>query len=97
MSPAAHREPGPEPSPVRDVPLEEAHTERSESVVISENTDSHSVKVGITIEDKARVHTREGGKDCDISLYTVYRDYVKHEDDLINNRLNWNFTIRASF
>ena len=30
-----------------------------------------------------------------LSLYGVFRDYVKHEDDLINSRLNWNFTIQG--
>src|SRR5580658_5975181 len=30
-----------------------------------------------------------------IELYSVFRDYLKHEDDLINNRLNWNFTIQG--
>ncbi|MGA2905059.1 MAG: hypothetical protein ABSD98_14595 [Candidatus Korobacteraceae bacterium] len=28
-------------------------------------------------------------------LYSVFRDYIKHEDDLINYRLNWNFTIQG--
>lgn len=28
-------------------------------------------------------------------LYALYRDYLKHEDDLINNRLNWNLTIQG--
>lgn len=28
-------------------------------------------------------------------LYEMFRDYLKHEDDLINNRLNWNFTIQG--
>lgn len=28
-------------------------------------------------------------------LFSIYRDYLKHEDDLINNRLNWNFTIQG--
>jgi len=27
--------------------------------------------------------------------YEIFRDYVKHEDDLINHRLNWNFTIQG--
>jgi hypothetical protein len=27
--------------------------------------------------------------------YEIFRDYVKHEDELINNRLNWNFTIQG--
>lgn len=27
--------------------------------------------------------------------FSIYRDYLKHEDDLINNRLSWNFTIQG--
>ena len=27
--------------------------------------------------------------------YAIFRDYLKHEDNLINNRLNWNFTIQG--
>lgn len=30
-----------------------------------------------------------------LELYNLFRDYLKHEDDLINNRLNWNFTIQG--
>ena len=30
-----------------------------------------------------------------IELYCVFRDYLEHEDGLINNRLNWNFTIQG--
>jgi hypothetical protein len=30
-----------------------------------------------------------------LTLYSVFRDYLKHEDDLINGRLNWNFTIQG--
>ena len=30
-----------------------------------------------------------------LELYSAFRDYVKHEDDLTNNRLNWNFTIQG--
>jgi hypothetical protein len=30
-----------------------------------------------------------------LALYGAFRDYVKHEDDLINHRLNWNFTIQG--
>jgi hypothetical protein len=28
-------------------------------------------------------------------LYGVYRDYVKHEDELINRRLSWNLTLQG--
>jgi hypothetical protein len=34
-------------------------------------------------------------RDRELELYKLFRDYVKHEDDLINNRLNWNFTIQG--
>jgi hypothetical protein len=30
-----------------------------------------------------------------LALYAAFREYVKHEDDLINNRLNWNFTVQG--
>jgi len=30
-----------------------------------------------------------------IALYNVYRDYVKHEDELINRRLSWNLTLQG--
>ena len=30
-----------------------------------------------------------------LSIYATFRSYVQHEDDLINNRLNWNFTIQG--
>jgi len=33
--------------------------------------------------------------DSHLKLYSAYRDYLKHEDDLINNRLSWNFTIQG--
>ena len=28
-------------------------------------------------------------------LYSIYRDYVKHEDELINRRLSWNLTLQG--
>lgn len=31
----------------------------------------------------------------DLRVYATYRAYVQHEDDLTNNRLNWNFTIQG--
>jgi len=34
-------------------------------------------------------------KPSHLELFNTFRDYVKHEDDLINNRLNWNFTIQG--
>jgi len=30
-----------------------------------------------------------------LQVYSAFRDYVKHEDNLINNRLSWNFTIQG--
>jgi ketosteroid isomerase-like protein len=30
-----------------------------------------------------------------IQLYGVYRDYLKHEDELINRRLSWNLTLQG--
>ena len=30
-----------------------------------------------------------------VDLYSVFREYIKHEDDLINNRLSWNLTIQG--
>src|SRR5690242_7379942 len=35
------------------------------------------------------------GSPLEYQLYAVFRDYAKHEDDLINGRLNWNFTIQG--
>jgi hypothetical protein len=32
---------------------------------------------------------------AEIDLHRIFRDYVKHEDDLINQRLNWNFYIQG--
>lgn len=37
----------------------------------------------------------EGPTKEHLELYCVFRDYLKHEDNLINNRLNWNFTIQG--
>jgi hypothetical protein len=38
----------------------------------------------------------EGPKMKDaIDLYAVYRDYAKHEDDLINHRLSWNLAVQS--
>jgi hypothetical protein len=34
-------------------------------------------------------------RDHRCGLYGIFRDYLKHEDDLINGRLNWNFTIQG--
>ncbi len=31
----------------------------------------------------------------EVARYKIFRDYLKHEDDLINNRLSWNFTIQG--
>lgn len=33
--------------------------------------------------------------DHHVRLYEVYRGYVEHEDDLINQRLSWNFSIQG--
>jgi hypothetical protein len=30
-----------------------------------------------------------------LEIYSAFRDYVKHEDDLTNNRLNWNLTMQG--
>lgn len=30
-----------------------------------------------------------------LNFYTAFRNYVQHEDNLTNNRLNWNFTIQG--
>jgi hypothetical protein len=30
-----------------------------------------------------------------LELYTAFREYVRHEDALTNNRLGWNFTIQG--
>jgi hypothetical protein len=30
-----------------------------------------------------------------LQIYTIFREYVKHEDSLINWRLSWNFTIQG--
>lgn len=37
----------------------------------------------------------EGPTKEHLQLYGAFRDYSKHEDDLTNNRLNWNFTIQG--
>lgn len=37
------------------------------------------------VEPKLPLHKR----------FTIYRQYIKHEHDLINNRLSWNFTIQG--
>jgi hypothetical protein len=31
----------------------------------------------------------------DIPIYELFRDYVKHQDSLINNRLSWLLTIHG--
>jgi len=33
--------------------------------------------------------------DVNIKIYEVFRDYIKHEDNLINNRLTWILTIHG--
>ncbi len=35
------------------------------------------------------------GLEGHLKLYQIFRDYVKHEDTLINNRLSWNLTIQG--
>src|SRR5580658_8096117 len=32
-----------------------------------------------------------------LQLYSIFRDYIKHEDDLINQRLSWFLTLQGFF
>jgi hypothetical protein len=37
----------------------------------------------------------QGVDDDRLKLYATFRDYAKHEDDLINQRLSWNLSIQG--
>jgi hypothetical protein len=55
--------------------------------------DLHGYRVS---RDTEAIQTRLAeGAEAKRELYGIFRDYTKHEDGLINLRLNWNFTIQG--
>src|SRR5262249_24622108 len=87
----------PEPAP-ESQPPSDSH--------VSKSSDAITVRMGetlIRVDRWARGSVEIGPAERSayseierhLKLYSAFRDYVKHEDDLTNNRLNWNFTIQG--
>jgi len=45
----------------------------------------------MAVDESANKHELEDA----VRIYDLYRDYVKHEDELINRRLSWNLTLQG--
>jgi hypothetical protein len=99
MSPAPAESQPPKPPPRDDLLLSRSSdgiiVQFGETIIRFGRWVHGSVEIGSTETAASPKEESEGPTERHLKLYAAFRDYTKHEDNLTNNRLNWNFTIQG--